>query len=352
MMAWTGDPVWLEEVIGDAGVSVTVYPGAWNRGHGDMGTVWGVMVHHTGAPAGSNPGPGVIAEHPSLGLASQVHLSRDGEATVCGVGVAWHAGEGSWPGIMQNNANEVTIGIEAENSGTEGWSPVQYEAYVKMCAAICRRLGVGSARVIGHKEWAGAAQGKWDPGGLDMDKFRADIQDHIDHDGTPPGTAGNEIDRIHSFSGWLGERLHAGERTCKDGVGGYADFEHGSIYWHPDIGAVPVPALVYQVWARRRWEQGPLGYPTRYHVVVPGQGDIQEFQGGIVARRYGTAGYRVHGAIGARWRAEGDVRVDRGSRLGWPTSDEYDHDGGRRQDFEHGSLVWRADGVISIEGDK
>src|SRR5690606_9132654 len=33
--------------------------------------------------------------------------------------------------------------------------------------------------VIGHKEWAGAAQGKWDPGGMDMNKFRADVQKAI-----------------------------------------------------------------------------------------------------------------------------------------------------------------------------
>src|SRR5699024_263064 len=35
--------------------------------------------------------------------------------------------------------------------------------------------------VIGHKEWAGASQGKWDPGGIDMDDFRADVQTQIDN---------------------------------------------------------------------------------------------------------------------------------------------------------------------------
>ena len=126
--------------------------------------------HHTGNnPPGNNPG--YIANHPSLGLCSQIHLSRDGVATVVGVGVAWHAGSGSYPGLPTNGANERTIGIEAENNGTEGWSPAQYDAYVRCCAAILRKVGQPASHAIGHKEWAGAAQGKWDPGGMDMNKY-------------------------------------------------------------------------------------------------------------------------------------------------------------------------------------
>ncbi|NKV87783.1 hypothetical protein GS927_12485 [Rhodococcus hoagii] len=49
--------------------------------------------------------------------------------------------------------------------------------------------------------------------------------------------------------------------------GKYADFEHGSIYWHPDTGAVAVPTLVYEVWKRNDWERGLLGFPQRFHVV-------------------------------------------------------------------------------------
>ena len=42
-----------------------------------------------------------------------------------------------------------------------------------------RRLSQTSARTIGHKEYAGRAQGKWDPGAIDMDILRADIQARI-----------------------------------------------------------------------------------------------------------------------------------------------------------------------------
>ncbi|MGX6508295.1 peptidoglycan recognition protein family protein [Rhodococcus sp. SJ-2] len=173
-----GDPVWLADVLREAGLECDIYPGAFERGHGDFGAIWGIVAHHTGATG--SPGPGVIAKHPTLGLASQLHLDRNGKYTLCGVGIAWHAGQGAWPGLPTNDANRLTIGIEAENNGTEGWSPAQYDAYTRGCAAILRKLGHDSSHVIGHKEWAGPSQGKWDPGGIDMDSFRRDVQDHIE----------------------------------------------------------------------------------------------------------------------------------------------------------------------------
>ncbi|MUM08709.1 hypothetical protein B5P44_28475 [Mycobacterium sp. CBMA 213] len=175
-----GDPVWLPDVLRAAGLRCDIYPGAMDRGHGDFGRIWGVVCHHTGSFGETPRG---IAEHPELGLASQLYLSRDGVFTLCGVGIAWHAGAGSWPGIPTNNANQVTIGIEAANDGggtpgkphRTGWSDAQYNAYVTGVAAILNKLGQPADHAIGHKEWAGAAQGKWDPGAIDMNIFRADV---------------------------------------------------------------------------------------------------------------------------------------------------------------------------------
>ncbi|MFC3963499.1 peptidoglycan recognition protein family protein [Nocardia jiangsuensis] len=177
-MAWSGDPVWLTDVLREEGLPVLEFPGWRDRGHGDFRNIWGVIAHHTG---GSNTPAAEIAYGFSAlaGPLSQLHLDRDGTVTVVAAGVAWHAGRGRWPGLPEDDANFHTIGIEAANNGTEGWSPAQYDAYVRCCAAIVRRLGYGPERVIGHKEWAGAKQGKWDPGGLDMDRFRADIADRL-----------------------------------------------------------------------------------------------------------------------------------------------------------------------------
>lgn len=176
-----GDPVWLVDVLKDSGLKCDIYPGAFERGHGDFGEIWGVVAHHTGSFGETPRG---IAQHPALGLASQLYLARDGRYTLCGVGVAWHAGAGAWPGLPTNNANFRTIGIEAANDGGGRpgkphhipWSDEQYGAYVTGIAAILKHLGRPSSHVIGHREWAGPAQGKWDPGGIDMDTMRDDVQ--------------------------------------------------------------------------------------------------------------------------------------------------------------------------------
>lgn len=349
------DPVWLADVLRAAGLNCDIYPGAFNRGHGDFGGIWGVVCHHTGANGASAAS---IAQHPTLGLASQLHLDQSGKFTLCGVGIAWHAGRGSWPGIARDNANQVTIGIEAANDGggrpglphRSSWPDAQYNSYVTGVAAILNHLGDDSSRAIGHKEWAGAEQGKWDPGAIDMNIFRADVaaaQERLRH----PAPVRNAIDDEAAVAAaWIGGRLHDGERACADGVGRYADFEHGSIYWHPHVRegqATAVPARVYETWAERKWEQGPLGYPILRHTVIPDAGDIQAFQGGTIYRRYGQPGYVVHGVIGDRWAAEG---FERGS-LGWPASAEQPHgaDGaGRIQQFEHGALVWHPSGAVEL----
>lgn len=188
-VGWRGDPVWLPDVLREAGLVCHVYPGAFERGHGDMGQLWGVMCHHTGSFGETPKG---IAEHPSLGLASQLYLGRNGEYTLCGVGEAWHGGAGSYPGIT--DVNNTLIGIEAANDGggTPGkphrssWSDVQYDAYVRGVAAILNKLSFGADRCIAHKEWAGKSQGKWDPGAIDMNIFRADVAARLRTTPVPP----------------------------------------------------------------------------------------------------------------------------------------------------------------------
>jgi hypothetical protein len=343
-----GDPVWLADALRAEGVATVEY-GDWkNIGHGDFGTIWGVVAHHTGGNSSAN----AIQNHPDLGLCSQIFLNRAGVAHVVGAGIAWHAGAGQWPGIARDNANAVTIGIEAENNGTEGWSPAQYWAYVKCCAAICRHLGVRSDRVIGHKEWAGAAQGKWDPGGIDMNAFRRDVQGQLDGGAKPAQiVVVNQIDEMQKVAGfWLGERITKGELVCGvDGKGRFAQFARGYIYWHPDIGARAVPERVFQYWAGQKWENGPLGYPVKNHAYIDGVGDIQAFERGVVFRKLTGSdgqddpGHHVTGVIGDSFYKRGAETV-----LGWPVSNQYDFDGGRKQDFENGSLIWHPTGAVRV----
>ena len=230
---WTGDPIWLADVLRAEGVDLVEYPGWRNRGHGDFKDIRGVMVHHTGS---DNATAASIANgRPDLaGPLSQLHIARDGTVTVIAAGVAWHAGIGMYPWLPTNMGNWHTIGIECANSGTgttashrRNWPDAQYFALVRCCAAINRRLGQSASRTIGHKEYAGRAQGKWDPGAIDMDLLRADIDARIgaikDPAPTPrPPVPVGEYAEVLMFRGSTGPQVAALQRQLKHDYAEYA----------------------------------------------------------------------------------------------------------------------------------
>lgn len=184
--AHRGDPLFLADLLRLWGLKVVEMPGWKLWGNGDFDRIQGVVCHHTGA---NNTSPEYIARNPRLGneLSSQIHLGRDGTVTLCGVGVAWHAGKGSYPGWPTNNANWTSIGIEAVSDGRSPWPEAQMVAYRKVCAAILWYLGYPATplHLLGHKEYSGRVQGKWDPGGIDMNQFRSQVQWFINN---PPFT--------------------------------------------------------------------------------------------------------------------------------------------------------------------
>lgn len=345
------DPVWLPEVLRKAGLVCNEFPGWRDRGHGDFGSIWGILDHHTGSFGET---PNGIANHPSLGLASQLYLGANGQYTICGAGIAWHAGSGSWPGIPANNANSCTIGIEAANDGTSGWSSAQYNAYVKGNAAILNHLGLPSSRSIGHKEW-GAIQGKWDPGGIDMNKFRLEIASAQKGMTTPKI---NMIDECASKNPWVGKRLQNEEGVCgKDGKGRFVKYENAHIYWSLGTGAHAIPHAdpaipasgLFEAYAARGWETG-IGYPVRDFDFISTKsfsGAVQAFENGILYIRNGFPATLVGGVIGQRWALEGFEKGD----LGWPLTDELPNGNGVIQYFENGSLSWDPSGAVKKIGD-
>ena len=229
----TGNPTWLPEALRAEGLDVTEFPGWRQRGHGTFTDIRGVMVHHTGSDLASAAS---IAEgRPDLaGPLSQVHIARDGTVTVVAAGVAWHAGVGMYPWVPANMGNWHLIGIECANSGTSpsaphrrNWPDAQYFALVRCCAAINRRLGHNAARTIGHKEYAGRAQGKWDPGGIDMDLLRRDIAEQRSADigavptPRPPVPVGEYAD-ILLYRGSRGTQVAELQRRLKAAYAAYA----------------------------------------------------------------------------------------------------------------------------------
>jgi hypothetical protein len=185
-VGWTGDPLWLADVLGAQQPKLKVRElESWQQyGHGDYRDLWGVMVHHTGNAR--ETAESIRRGRPDLpGPLSNLHIAPDGTVTVVAAGVCWHAGQGSYPGIPTNMANFHLIGIECAwpmdttltpaTQTRERWPDAQIIAMRDSVAAILTRLGFSAERVIGHKEWAGAAQGKWDPGNLDMRWFRGEV---------------------------------------------------------------------------------------------------------------------------------------------------------------------------------
>lgn len=174
---------WLPGVLREAGLKVAEQPGWVNRGRGEMGTVKGVICHHTvGARNGNMPSlngltNGVTQSNGRFlaGPLSQLGLGRDGTLYVIAAGRCNHAGDGNWRGITTGNSN--FIGIEAENMGTpaDPWPEVQLDAYVRGAAAILKNVGAPSSMCCGHREYALPPGRKSDPHTIDMEAFRANV---------------------------------------------------------------------------------------------------------------------------------------------------------------------------------
>ena len=97
-----------------------------------------------------------------------------------------------------------------------------------------------------------------------------------------------------------------------------------------------VRGAIRDVWAASGWEAGPAGYPTTDELALPGGAAVSHFERGSIYWSPATGVHLVMGAIRDRWNGLGAER----SALGLPTSDEYAGSGGRRSDFQGGSIVW------------
>jgi hypothetical protein len=133
------------------------------------------------------------------------------------------------------------------------------------------------------------------------------------------------------------------QNTTPDGIGHFNHFNHpdgASIYWTPTTGAHEIQGSIRNKWASLGWETGP-GYPTTDETTTTdGTGKYNDFTNN--ASIYWTPTTSVHviyGTIRDTWTTLGRET----SPLGYPTTDEYDDaPGGRRMDFQHGTITWNA----------
>lgn len=168
----------LADYLRSKGLTVVTHPGWEHRGAELPGKPDTVICHHTATSAkakGDLPSLRLLVEgRPDLdGPLCQLALSRAGIVHVLASGKANHAGKGQWRG---QTSSARTIGIEAEHpGGTAAWTGVQYDAYVRLCAALCRYLEVDPSRVCAHREWA-LPKGRKVDVTFDMDRFRANVR--------------------------------------------------------------------------------------------------------------------------------------------------------------------------------
>ena len=169
--------VWLADVLKAAGLKVAEVDGWKTRGHAAMGTVKGVICHHTAGPKiGNMPSlDTVVRGRVDLsGPLCNLALGRDGTWYVVAAGLAYHAGAGSWQGVTAGNSQ--MIGVEAENTGLadDPWPEVQMEAYARGAAAVLSHVDSAAIMCAGHREYALPKGRKIDPL-FDMVAFRARV---------------------------------------------------------------------------------------------------------------------------------------------------------------------------------
>jgi stage II sporulation protein D len=150
-------------------------------------------------------------------------------------------------------------------------------------------------------------------------------------------------------SGVLGAPLGP-ELQTPDGVGSYAQYRSGSVYWSPATGAHEVHGAIRGDWAATGWEAGPLGYPTTDERPTPdGRGRFNHFASGSVYWSKATGAHSVQGAIRDTWARLGWET----GPLGYPVQDEWgtpDHVG-RWSRFAGGAVYWsRATGAHEVQG--
>lgn len=204
---------WLK-ILAAEGVTTGEYPG-WKKAGRDeatgrtFGPVHMILNHHTGG----NGDLDVVAKNGVANLPpplAHIWLAKNGTAWMCSARRANHAGlmaENAYLSFLNESTvhptplkssgtldgNDVAYGIETENrgDGKDVYPRAQYDAWVRINAAVCRAHGWSSGSVGCHKETS--VEGKIDPLGpvegygtrgsfaFTPDRLRTDVAERLRH---------------------------------------------------------------------------------------------------------------------------------------------------------------------------
>lgn len=216
----------LAKTLRSYGLKVVEVPGWKTRGRpastGGFNPV-GVLCHHTATRKTS-----LIAAVLRLliegradlpGPLCQIGLGRDGTVYLIAAGRGNHAGDSKSVGtVAAGDGNSLYIGIEAFNDGVgEPWLPIQYEAYVLLCAVLSLEVTGNSANTVaGHKETS--VTGKIDPT-FNMSVFRQRVANKM---GQLRTLAANPRPAVKPTRGKLIDAAIANLKAAKGGKEGRA----------------------------------------------------------------------------------------------------------------------------------
>ncbi|MBH0776467.1 LGFP repeat-containing protein [Nocardia bovistercoris] len=240
---------------------------------------------------------------------------------------------------------------------TSGSARRATSALVVVTAGALLGAGVAQARPIGPFEVGGAIEVAYDqqggpaafgdPTSPESDAARGGKFQTFQRDvsfywqpatGAQPvgGAIRQKWRELGSESGSLGYPVTA-EQVSTVGGGRFSHFERGSIYWSLGTAAHQIGGPIRDKWAAAGWEGGPLGYPLTDESAARNNGRYSLFTGGAIYYTANSGAHIVWGALRDEWARAGAE----GGRYGYPTSDEYDYQGGKAQDFQGGRITWR-----------
>ncbi|MFD2414760.1 choice-of-anchor D domain-containing protein [Amycolatopsis pigmentata] len=313
--SYLSDPVSAEYPTAGGGEAQDFRGGSvyWSPATGAHAVHGAILDHYKalGGPAGSLGYPVTDEQGTPDGTGRYNHFNGSG-----GASIYWTPNTGAWSIQGAIRAKWASMGWEAGPQGYPITDELSTTDGIGKFNHFSRPDGASIYFTAGTGAWSiqGAIRAKWASMGWETGPLGYPI---TDEQGTP------------------------------DGVGRYNHFSKAaSVYWTPSTGAHGVYGAIRDRWAAMGWEAGPLGYPATDELGTPdGVGRYNHFSNAAsIYWTPSTGADGVYGAIRATWASMGWET----SRLGYPTSDEYGIDGGRRNDFVGGWLTfWFSNGAVA-----
>lgn len=153
------------------------------------------------------------------------------------------------------------------------------------------------------------------------------------------------IDDKWAQCSWLGAPVDEGagsaEMTLPNGRGRARDYQHGSIYWTPELGAHEVHGDIRNKWAALGGVRGILGYPvTDEEPCGPEDGRFNHFLGGSIYWTPILGAHAVHGPVRDKWAELGW----QSSAIGYPVGDVRGDAARQVGRFQYGTITWTPGG--------